>query len=368
MVEAVLTAGFKFSPSGVYYSPEPGSYEEYKTYFGSLPAVDDPEVFGMHQNANTTFMTAESQALMGSVLSLQPRSGGGGGAAKSPDEIVLEAAAALKEQVPGYLLDDDAGATTFVIQPNGLLTSLATVLKQEMVKFNRLLKRMNGSLSDIEKAIGGFILMTSDLDAMYTSLMNNQVPPIWMKVSFASLKTLGSWMKDTVFRLEFMSGWLVNGLPIVFPLPVFFFPQGFMTGTLQTFARKHMVAIDTLKFKFAVLHDDSPLLEEGPDDGVICDGMFLEGARWDLPNWLVEVSRVGEMFTELPKVHFAPEVDHVCGPGLYECPVYKTAARKGVLSTTGMSTNFVIAVELPTDVDPNTWVKYGMAALLNLSD
>merc|ERR1719197_2085847 len=132
MKEEVLTAGFAFSPSGVYYSPEPGSYEEYKTYFGSLPAVDDPEVFGMHQNANTTFMTAESQALMGSVLSLQPRSGGGGGAAKSPDEIVLEAAAALREQVPGYLLDDDAGATTFVIQPNGLLTSLATVLKQEM--------------------------------------------------------------------------------------------------------------------------------------------------------------------------------------------------------------------------------------------
>ena len=368
MKEEVLTAGFKFSPSGVYYSPEPGSYEDYKTYFGSLLAVDDPEVFGMHQNANTTFMTAESQALMGSVLSLQPRSGGGGGAAKSPDEIVLEAAAALKEQVPGYLLDDDAGATTFVIQPNGLLTSLATVLKQEMVKFNRLLKRMNGSLSDIEKAIGGFILMTTDLDDMYTSLMNNQVPPIWMKVSFASLKTLGSWMKDTVFRLEFMSGWLVNGLPIVFPLPVFFFPQGFMTGTLQTFARKHMVAIDTLKFKFAVLHDDSPLLEEGPDDGVICDGMFLEGARWDSPSWLVEVSRVGEMFTGLPKVHFAPEVDHVLGPGLYECPVYKTAARKGVLSTTGMSTNFVIAVELPTDVDPDTWIKYGMAALLNLSD
>ena len=117
-----------------------------------------------------------------------------------------------------------------------------------------------------------------------------------------------------------------------------------------------------------MLHDDSPLLEEGPDDGVICDGMFLEGARWDSPSWLVEVSRVGEMFTTLPKVHFAPEVDHVLGPGLYECPVYKTAARKGVLSTTGMSTNFVIAVELPTDVDPDTWIKYGMAALLNLSD
>merc|ERR1719324_1147725 len=75
--------------------------------------------------------------------------------------------------------------------------------------------------------------------------MNNQLPPIWEKVSFATMKTLGSWMKDALSRIEFMRTWLVNGLPVSFPLPVFFFPQGFMTGTLQTFARKYMVAIDT---------------------------------------------------------------------------------------------------------------------------
>ena len=79
-------------------------------------------------------------------------------------------------------------------------------------------------------------------------------------------------------------------------------------------------------------------------------------------------SRVGEMYTPLPAVHFQPEAEHVCKEGFYECPIYKTAERKGVLSTTGMSTNFVTAVELPTDVAPETWVRYGMAALLNLTD
>jgi dynein heavy chain len=63
-----------------------------------------------------------------------------------------------------------------------------------------------------------------------------------------------------------------------------------------------------------------------------------------------------------------PVANHKPKPDEYQCPVYKTAERKGVLSTTGLSTNFVVAVELATDVDPDTWVLNGMACLLNLTD
>lgn len=51
------------------------------------------------------------------------------------------------------------------------------------------------------------------------------------KVSFASLKSLSSWVKDMIYRIDFMRSWLRNGQPSSFALPVFFFPQGFMTGT-----------------------------------------------------------------------------------------------------------------------------------------
>ena len=139
-----------------------------------------------------------------------------------------------------------------------------------------------------------------------------------------------------------------------------------MTGTLQTFARKYMVAIDTLSFKFGICGFDPP--ETHPEDGVLCSGMMLEGAKWDPDQAMVVDSVLGEMYTPLPIVHFIPAVGHVIAPTSYACPIYKTAVRKGVLSTTGMSTNFVVAVELPTAVDPDTWVLAGVAALLNLTD
>ena len=84
---------------------------------------------------------------------------------------------------------------------------------------------MTSSLRDIKRAIKGFIIMSADLDAMYTSFLNNQVPGLWEKVSFASLKTLGSWVSDLCYRVDFMRQWLLNGQPATFPLPVFFFPQ-----------------------------------------------------------------------------------------------------------------------------------------------
>lgn len=136
MVPDILNEDYKFSKSGTYFAPSIGSISDCVSYFQSLPLTDDPEVFGMHENANVTFNTNESVNLMATMLSLQPRSSGGG-SGKSSDEVVVDLADLYEGECPATLDMGDAGETTFIIQPNGLLTSLAICLTQEMVKFNR---------------------------------------------------------------------------------------------------------------------------------------------------------------------------------------------------------------------------------------
>lgn len=51
----ILEDDFKFSESGIYYAPPNGSIDMYKEYIEQLPLVDNPEVFGMHENANITY-------------------------------------------------------------------------------------------------------------------------------------------------------------------------------------------------------------------------------------------------------------------------------------------------------------------------
>lgn len=89
------------------------------------------------------------------------------------------------------------------------------------------------------------------------------------------------------------------------------------------------------------------------------------------------------MYYKMPVIHFNPLDSYEAKPTDYKllynnvsfiliiffsCPVYKTSLRHGVLSTTGQSTNFILAVDLPTN-DENTdyWTLRGTAMLTQLN-
>jgi dynein heavy chain, axonemal len=221
------------------------------------------------------------------VLAIQPRVSSTGGG-MTPDEVVLARSTQLQGELPASL-DRDEGKKEMFKTNNGLLPSLTTVLVQEIEKFNRLLGVMRNSLRDLKDAIHGFIVMSESLDSMYLSLQNGQVPDMWAKAGYPSLKPLASWYTDLIQRVEFMQNWLVNGNPKSYWISGMFFPQGFMTGALQTHARQYKIAIDRLNMSFQIMTEETPEeVEELPEDGVYVHGFYMDGARFNREEAVVD--------------------------------------------------------------------------------
>ena len=124
---------------------------------------------------------------------------------------------------------------------------------------------------------------------MYLSLQNNQVPANWAKVAYPSLKPLASWYLDLQERVVFMDDWLQNGCPKSYWISGLFFPQGFMTGCLQTHSRQYKIPIDKLQFSFTVLEAETiDEIEEAPEDGVYVHGFYLDGARYNRDESIID--------------------------------------------------------------------------------
>jgi dynein heavy chain, axonemal len=70
----------------------------------------------------------------------------------------------------------------------------------------------------------------------------------------------------------------------------------------------------------------------------------------------------------MPIIGFIPSQEAANRDKLYACPLYKTSARAGTLSTTGQSTNFVVTLQLPTDKAADYWIAKGAALLVRLMD
>jgi dynein heavy chain len=133
----ILKANHSFSASGLYYSIVPDKdapQQSYMEYIKSLPLNAEPEVFGMHDNANITCAINVADDIFSVILSLQPRVAAGKGVSREDQIIAL--AKQMAVQLPG-LYDIEAIG---MLYPTDYLESMNTVLIQEAQRYNRLLQ------------------------------------------------------------------------------------------------------------------------------------------------------------------------------------------------------------------------------------
>ncbi|KAG2485619.1 hypothetical protein HYH03_015682 [Edaphochlamys debaryana] len=371
----VLEPGYAFSPSGTYAVPPEAvtGVRDYLELLRALPIVPRPEIFGLHDNADITCDQNETYDMCATVLSLQPRVASGAG--ESQEAVIGQLAGDILGRLP-EAFDVEAVIGAY---PTTYKESMNTVLTQECIRYNALLEVMKRSLGETIKALKGLVVMSPELEGVAYSLYDNQVPELWASKAYPSLKPLSAWTVDLLERLAFIRDWVAAGTPSIYWISGFFFPQAFLTGTLQNFARKYTYPIDTVSFGFKVMDglDEAHVPKGGPEDGCFIRGLFMEGARWDSSTHVVSESRPKELFTEMPVIWLRPEqhrkkpLPDPCadngGVGVYDCPVYKTLTRAGTLSTTGHSTNFVMYLELPSDRPQGHWINRGVALFTGLA-
>jgi dynein heavy chain len=368
-----LEDGYTFSGSGTYCFPdniEDCTVQEIRAYVDSLPLTEHPEVFGMHENANISFQQQESDVILSTVLEVQPRVSSGGG--MKPEDIVIELAQSMATRVPENLSREHASPDSFpILERTGMLESTAVCLIQEMARFNFLLKALRLTLSMLEKAIKGLIVMSGDLDDMFAAILNNKVPMVWEKKAYPSLKPLRSWFDDMIARVDFFNAWVTEGKPIAYWISSFYFPQGFLTSNLQSYSRARVIPVDILSFAIVVQDFDEGGLDdlhEAPDEGFLMYGMFLDGCAWSYEDMVLTDQEPGQLYVNAPVMHLIPREHYTPNEDKYMAPFYKTSVRAGTLSTTGHSTNFVMPVELDTLHKATYWTLKGAALLSMLND
>uniref|UniRef100_A0A6E8VFP2 AAA+ ATPase domain-containing protein n=1 Tax=Anopheles coluzzii TaxID=1518534 RepID=A0A6E8VFP2_ANOCL len=384
----ILTDAYSYSASGLYHCPtgdEARKIGGFLEYAGQLSIHDPPDIFGMHENANIIFNRNETYFFLNTLLESQ--SGGdslGEEAMAAMDKMCLEKIDSIRKAVATSIEYDELHPSLLQRDAKNRIPSLTTVLIQEVDRFDRLLSILHGSLRDLEKAIQGFVVMSESLETIYRAFGNNQVPQAWHSKGYLSTKTLASWVTDLQHRIEYVQNWCVKGLPVSSWVCGLFFPQSFLTGTLQTYARKHNIPIDTLRFDFEIMNvtlHQSTIYEERskkdplqlfhnlnpPSDGVFIHGLFIEAGRWDHNEGGLCDARHRELIAHLPVVWLKPCTDLTVGRR-YEAPLYKTSVRAGVLSTTGQSTNFVLSVLLDSQLPSDYWILRGTALVTLITD
>jgi dynein heavy chain len=353
----------KLSRSGIYYVPNAESKDDVIDYVKTLPLVTAPEAFGMDDNCEITCAMTESNQILESTLAMAPSKSSGGG--KSAADVQDEIAGMILSQTP-ELFDLDELEEEF---PTRYDESSNTVLKQESFKYNRLLRVMRATLPLFRKALKGLVAMSEELDAMGVALYGNIVPPNFEKAGYLNEMPLSSWIKDLARRMAFLNNWREIKLPIVCWISGFFFPQAYLTAVLQNNARKTKTAIDRLSYAFEVdskAELDGSNYKERPDTGCRIYGLFIEGCRWSTEDDCLANSFPKVLFGQIPPVLMTPLPERKIPEGTYQAPIYKTLSRRGTLSTTGHSTNFVMMIDLKTKVHSDAWIVAGVACFLAL--
>jgi len=344
---------FYFSQAGHDYDCQmEGNLATYQQAILTLPLNQSPSVFGLHPNAEINYFMTSAKEVYSGLMAMQTGTGGDSGG-MSREEFIEKTSTDIQKKIPSDELK-------FI--KDTVPTPLEVVLMQEIERYEALVKRMVGNLADLKRALKGEIGMTQALDDIGTAIFNGQLPAAWAKLSPQTEKPLGSWMDHYLKRYKQYWDWSTQGDPAVFWLSGFHIPESLLSALVQASCRRRGWALDksTLYTKVTKYFETSEVKTKLLD-GTYVEGMYLEGARWDLEAGCLARQLPKQLIILMPFIEIIPvEANRLKLRDELPTPVYVTQLRRNA-----MGVGLVFEANLHTKEHPSIWVLQGVAMMLN---
>jgi dynein heavy chain len=338
-----------------YKIPNCASRDEFLDAIEELPLANTPTVFGLHPNAEIGYYTATARDMWSQLIDLQPATGGGGGGI-SRDQHITNIADSI-----GGKLGDHFDLEFVRKELGGIPSPTEVVLLQELERFNKLIIKMKSSLKELKRALIGEVGMSSELDDLANALFNGYIPPQWARLAPATLKGLSSWIAHFERRYAQYVGWTEKE-PVVMWLSGLHIPESYLTALVQATCRNKGWALDRSTLYSAVTeHVDVDEIRERPANGCFIEGIFLEGASWDLKHKCLAPPIPKQLVQNLPILRIIPiEAHKLKLQNTFRTPVYTTSARRNA-----MGVGLVFEADLATAEHASHWTLQGVALTLN---
>lgn len=168
-------------------------YSKMIEFIDQLPDEDDPSVFGMNIYAENMVRAVQADNLINAILTMEPLQK----ASSRLDEIINHNDLVLgickeirdnltQEITPVFSRGKHMRFDEALIKLKEILgdsyyesSTIITTVKQEIDRYNILLKVMFNSIKELEKAIKGEVVISKSLENMIDSLVLQRVPDVW---------------------------------------------------------------------------------------------------------------------------------------------------------------------------------------------
>jgi dynein heavy chain len=359
-----------FKNEKVDYKLPPTYIDEKKTKFLNLLEYEEfidenillentPEVFGLHANAEIGYLTNASMGICRDLISLQTGSGiiysGSGGISR--EDYIGQIATSIANEIPERF--DREVLVMQIPNPN----PIQVVLLQEVERWNKLVAKMTSSLFDLQRALAGDIGMSSDLEDLSISLYNGTLPQMWRSFAPDTKKNLSGWLDHFQRRYRQYASWIKSGTdPNVIWLSGLHIPESYITAIVQVTCKKYKWALDrTTLFSRVTKYVDPEEVHIKPLDGCYVQGLYMEGASWDLERGCLAKQEPKVLVVELPILEIIPvENSKLKLQNTFRTPVYVTPDRRNAGGK-----GLVFEADLGTADHISHWILQGVALYLN---